>query len=187
MDTHRLNVGQEAVTGHLSRRAALLGGSVAVLASALAAPGRAAAQDGTPAATELTAEVFGTGMPGSAPGRQLILARLTFPAGFTLPAHGHPGALVGIVESGTFGYTPLSGEATYVTRAGAPGTPEALTHGAEVLLSAGDTVFHDEEVIAIDRAVGDEPAVLLVAALFDPTEPLYHLAEGTSTAGTPTG
>jgi hypothetical protein len=121
-------------------------------------------------------------MPIGTPGRQLILARATFPAGFALPAHTHPGPVVAFVESGTFGFTPVMGEASYITRAAAPSTPEVPTLGTEILLAPGDALFHDEEVVGIDRAVGDEPMVLLLAVLFDPTQPLYHLAhvdEGT--------
>ena len=170
-----------ALPAHLSRRAALLGGGAAVLASALTIHG-IAAQDTTPEATELVVEALGAGMPNGTPGRQLILARANFPARFTLPAHTHPGPVVAFVESGTFGFTPVMGEASYITRAAAPGTPEVPTLGTEVLLTTGDALFHDEEVVGIDRAVGDEPMVLLLAVLFDPTQPLYHLAhfdEGT--------
>src|SRR5215208_2303915 len=119
-------------SGHLSRRAALLGGVTSVLASAMAGSGLAAAQDASPEATELVVEALGTGMPTGTPGRQLILARATFPAGFTLPAHTHPGPVVAFVESGTYGFTPVTGEASYVTRATAPGTPEVPTVGSEI-------------------------------------------------------
>jgi hypothetical protein len=145
-----------AQSGYLSRRTALLGGGAAVLATALVARGVAAAQDASPEATELVVEV--------------------------LPAHTHPGPVVAFVESGTFGFTPVMGEASYITRAAAPSTPEVPTLGTEILLAPGDALFHDEEVVGIDRAVGDEPMVLLLAVLFDPTQPLYHLAhvdEGT--------
>jgi hypothetical protein len=166
--------------GYHSRRATLLGAAAAFLT--LATRGAVAAQDASPEATELVVEALGAGMPSGTPGRQLILARITFPAGFTLPAHTHPGPVVAFVESGTYGFTPVTGEASYVTRTAAPGTPEAPALGTEVLLNAGDALFHDEEVVGIDRAVGDEPMVLLLAVLFDPTQPLYHLVhadEGT--------
>jgi hypothetical protein len=166
--------------GHLSRRAALRGGAAA-LAAALAARGLAAAQPATPEVAEITVEPLGAGMPAGTPGRQLILARMTFPAGSTLHPHTHPGPVVAFVESGTFGFTPVVGEASQITRADTPGTPEVPTVGAEILLAAGDALFHDEEVVGIDRAVGDESAVLLLAVLFDPTQPLYHLVEGTPT------
>jgi len=160
---------------YLSRRSTLLGGAAAVLASTFTTRRLTAAQDASPEAAELVVEALGAGMPAGTPGRQLILARATFPTGFTLPAHTHPGPVVAFVESGTYGFTPVTGEASYVTRAAAPGTPEAPALGTEVLLSAGDALFHDEEVVGIDRAVGDEPMVLLLAVLFDPTQPLYHL------------
>ena len=169
-----------AERGHLSRRAALRGGAAA-LAAALATRRLAAAQHATPTAAEITVEALGAGLPAGTPGRQLILARMTFPAVSILHAHTHPGPVVAFVESGTFGFTPVVGEASQIMRADAPGTPEAPTVGAEVLLAAGDALFHDEEVVGIDRAVGDEPAVLLLAVLFDPTKPLYHLVEGTPT------
>jgi hypothetical protein len=171
-----------AQSGCLSRRSTLLGGAAAVLASALVARGLAAAQNASPEAAELVVEALGAGMPAGTPGRQLILARATFPTGFTLPAHTHPGPVVAFVESGTYGFTPVIGEASQVTRAAAPGTPEVPTIGSEILLAPGDSLFHDEDVTGIDRAVGDEPMVLLLAVLFDPTQPLYHLVhadEGT--------
>jgi hypothetical protein len=160
-------------TGSHSRRATLLGAAASVLA--LATRGRAAAQDASPEAEELVVEALGAGMPSGTPGRHLILARATFPAGFALPAHTHPGPVVAFVESGTYGFTPVTGDASRVTRATAPGTPEVPRVGTKILLGPGDALFHDEEVAGIDRAVGDEPMVLLLAVLFDPTQPLYHL------------
>jgi hypothetical protein len=180
MDVRFASGPASAQPGHLSRRAALVSG-VAGLGAALAARGLATAQDATPAAGEITVEALGAGLPAATPGRQLILARMTFPAGSILPAHTHPGPVVAFVESGTFGFTPVAGEASTVTRADTPGTQEVPTVGAEVLLAAGDALFHDEDVTGIDRAAGDEPAVLLLAVLFDPTQPLYHLVGGTPT------
>jgi hypothetical protein len=165
---------------YLSRRTALRGGAAA-LAMALAARGHATAQDATPAVAEITVEALGAGLPAGTPGRQLILARMTFPPGSSLQPHTHPGPVVAFVESGTFGFTPVVGEASQIMRADAPGTPEVPTVGSEVVLAAGDSLFHDEDVVGIDRAVGDEPAILLLAVLFDPTQPLYHLMDGTPT------
>jgi hypothetical protein len=165
-----------AQSGYRSRRATLIGGAAAVLAAALATRGPTAAQDASPESAELVVEALGAGMPAGTPGRQLILARATFPAGFTLPAHTHPGPVVAFVESGNYGFTPIIGEASHVTRATSPGTPEVPILGTEIFLAPGDALFHDEDVTGIDRAVGDEPMVLLLAVLFDPTQPLYHLA-----------
>jgi len=142
-----------AQSSYHSRRATLLGGAAAVLA--LATRGPASAQDASPESAELVVEALGAGMPTGTPGRQLILARATFPTGFTLPAHTHPGPVMAFVESGTYGFTPIIGEASQVTRASAPGTPEVPTLGSEILLAPGDALFHDEDVTGIDRAVGD--------------------------------
>jgi hypothetical protein len=170
-------------SGPLSRRTTLLGSAAAFLAAVLTARGLDAAQDASPEPADLVVEALGAGMPAGTPGRQLILARATFPAGFTLPAHTHPGPVVAFVESGTYGFTPVIGEASHVTRPSAPGTPEVPRIGTEILLAPGDALFHDEHVTGIDRAVGGEPLVLLLAVLFDPTQPLYHLAH--SDEGTP--
>jgi quercetin dioxygenase-like cupin family protein len=165
---------------HLSRRTAICGGAAA-LAAALVARGHTTAQDATPAAEEIVVEALGAGLPGGTPGRQLSLARMIFPPGFILPEHTHPGPVVAHVESGTFGSTALAGEARTVTRGANPDTPESWPVDTEVLLAAGDSLFHDEDWMGIDRAVGDEPCVLLLAVLFDPTQPLAHLMEGTPT------
>lgn len=164
---------------HLSRRAALVGGG-ATLVLALAArghtaSGHVAAQDATPPPEEILVETLGTGLPAGTPGRQLILARMTFPAEFVLPAHSHPGPIVAYVESGTFGFTSLAGEARSVTRAANPDTPEDTPLDTEVVLAAGDAFYHDEDWVGIDHAIGDEPCVLLLSVLFDPTQPLAHL------------
>jgi hypothetical protein len=168
-----------AQPGYLSRRAALIGGGA--LAVALAAHGRAAAQEATPAPDEILVESLGAGLPAGTPGRQHILARMTFPAGFVLPAHTHPGPVVAYVDSGTFAFTSLAGETRSVTRAANPETPEVPPLDTEVVLAAGDSLFHDEDWMGIDHNIGDEPCVLLLAVLFDPTQPLAHLVMGTPT------
>jgi hypothetical protein len=168
-----------AQPNHFSRRAALVGGGAA-LATLLATRGLATAQDATPAADEILVETLGAGLPAGTPGRQLILARMTFPAGFVLAAHTHPGPVIAYVESGTFGFTSLAGESRAVTRHANPETPEVPPLDTEVVLAAGDSLFHDEDWVGIDHAIGDEPCVLLLAVLFDPTMPLAHLV------GTPT-
>jgi hypothetical protein len=170
--------------GHLSRRVALLGAAAlaaALVPRGLTAHGLATAQGATPAADEILVESLGAGLPAGTPGRQLILARMTFPAEFVLAAHTHPGPVVVSVVSGTFGSTALDGTTRAVTRAANPDAPEEWPIGTEVLLAAGDALFHDEDWVGIDRAVGDEPCVLLLAVLFDPTMPLAHLVMGTPT------
>ena len=162
--------------------AALLGGSV--VAPRLAGT---AAQDATPAAGPLagvTIEALGGGMPAAAPGHALSLLRVTFAPGASIPPHTQPGALVVAVESGTFGFTVTQGQAQ-LSRAAAPGgTPaaaEPLAPGAEVLLGPGDAVYHDAETGHTGRNAGDEPLVLVIATLFDPTQPAFIFTGGTPT------
>ena len=176
----------------VSRRAAVRLGGAGLAALLLAARARrGTAQEATPAAPGgIEVEVLGTGLPQAAPGQQLGLFRLTFAPGAVLDAHGHPGAVVAHVEAGTFGYTVLEGQNTYIIPAGAAGTPEATqtpTPGTEVTVEAGGTVFHDIDVIAIDRNAGDGPLVLLLAVLVDPAQPFVQPAEGTPAAATPAG
>ena len=178
----------------LSRREATvrLGrGAIAALLLA-ASPRLAAAQDATPTgATGTTAQLLGGGQPQAAPGLELTLRRIVHEPGGRVPAHSHPGALVIVVEAGSWGYTPLGGTAL-LTRAGAAATPaiggaaaspgaqafgggapgagEPLPVGEEVLLGAGDWLFVEDPEDDVRNAGGDD-VVLLVAGLTRVGEP----------------
>ena len=153
-----------------------------VLGSALAA-----AQEATPAADPLagvTIEALAGGMPAGSPGYGLSLLRATFAPGASIPPHTQPGALVVAVESGTFGFTVTHGQGQLTRAAGTGGTPvaaEPLAPGAEVLLGAGDAVYHDADTGHTGRNAGDGSLVLLIAALFDPTQPAFIFTDGTPT------
>jgi hypothetical protein len=163
------------------------------VAAALAARGlgAAAAQEATPTAEGVAVEVLGTGLPAAAPGRMLTLARVTFAPRFTLAAHTHPGTLVGHFEAGAFGFRVLEGESARVVRAGGAGTPaaadptagEPVPPGTEAILTPGDVLFHDEDVVAVDRNAGDEPVVFLAAVLFAADAPFFAFVAGTPAAG----
>ena len=145
------------------------------LASARLGPATVA-QEATPAAGGPVPELLGHGAPTAAPGFDLSLYRVTFGPGAAVPPHTHPGASVVHVETGTFAFTPLEGEARLV-RAGA--TPEAegepLTHGTEVVLEAGDALFFPGEHGDAGYNAGDAPLVLLLANLHTEGEPLLTL------------
>ena len=147
------------------------------LGSGRIAPG-SVAQDATPAAGQVAAELLGLGPPTAAPGFDLSLYRVTLGPGATVPPHTHPGASVVYVESGTFGFTSLEGEARLI-RAGAAATPgaegEVLAVGTEVLLTAGDALFFPGEHGDAGRNAGDGPVVLLLANLHTAGEPLLTL------------
>lgn len=161
----------------ITRRTALTGLGAGGLGLVLATHGlgRAVAQDATPTPTGavgVTAELLGSGQPGSVPGLELSLRRTTIAPGGRLPAHSHPGTIVIFVEAGTWGYTALGGTAQ-LTRAAVDGTPtpaEAMPIDTEVILTAGDWLFVEDPQDDI-RNVGEDDVVLLVAALAPIGEP----------------
>ena len=136
------------------------------------------AQEATPAASGPVAELLGHGLPNAAPGFDLSLYRVTLGAGAVVPPHTHAGAAVVYVDSGTFAFTPLEGEA-YLFRAGSMATPEAegelLAHGTEVTLTAGDSLFFPTEHGDTGYNAGDDELVLLLATLFTEGSPLLTL------------
>lgn len=176
----------------VSRRAAVAGLGAGSLSLVMAARGfgRAEAQDATPAPTGavgVTAELLGSGQPGSAPGLELSLRRTTIAPGGRLPAHSHPGAIVIFVEAGTWGYTALGGTAQ-LTRAAVDGTPtpaEAMPTGTEVVLTAGDWLFVEDPQDDI-RNVGEDDVVLLVTGLAPIGEPFTTFLHDHDMEATPT-
>ena len=164
------------------RRASVLVSLVVVVLAGLVAYGRITpgivAQEATPAAGEVVAELLGHGLPTAAPGLDLSLYRVTLGAGGIVPPHTHPGASVVYVESGTLALTSLEGEARLL-RAGTAATPEdqgeLLPPDTEVMVNAGDTVFYPGEHADLARNGGDGSVVLLLANLHTVGEPLLTL------------
>ena len=171
-------------------RRAVMGGATAV-AAALGLGGRLgarAAQESTPLAAPVgvTAQLMGAGQPAATPGMELTLRRVTLAPGGGLPPHSHPGALVIVVESGTWGHTALGGTAQ-LTRAAVDGTPtpaEEVSMGAEVILTAGDALFVEDPQDEI-RNAGEDDVVLLVAGLTPVGEPFTTLMGDMDMEGTP--
>jgi quercetin dioxygenase-like cupin family protein len=120
----------------------------------------------------------GSGEPSIAPGHLLSLRRGIFEPGGIVPLHHHPGALVIYVESGVLTYTVSEGEAL-VTRAvddgGTPAPTETVGPGEATDLMPGDVVYEDG-VVHVTENLGNEPAVIWIAALTALDEPLtqYH-------------
>jgi quercetin dioxygenase-like cupin family protein len=137
--------------------------------------------------------LLGRGMPAAAPGDTLLLQRVDNQPGDVVLPHIHPGAETFYVETGTYGYTDLQGDA-YVTRgigaapsaghaASTPPPAEKVTVGTEILLQTGDALFQDRGVVHTIRVVGDAPASLLLARLFATDQPGITF---TNAVGTPT-
>jgi len=164
----------------LSRRAALGRTGAVVAALGLGGRvGRAVAQDATRAAPN---GVLGLGQPTSAPGMELVLRRTTFAPGEGLAPHSHPGSIVIVVDTGTWGYTPLGGSVR-LTRAAVGGTPtpaEEVPMGTEVILTAGDALFLEDPQDEI-RNAGEDDVVLLIAALMPAGEPFTTFTEDVAT------
>lgn len=175
----------------VTRRAVV--GGVAAGAFALGLVGRLghgahAAQDSAPltAPKGVTIQVIGAGQPATTPGMELTLRRTTIAPGGGLPPHSHPGALVIVVESGTWGYTALGGgiELTRAAVGGTPGPKEPIGIGTEVTLTAGDALFVEDPQDDF-RNLGEEDVVLLVAGLTPVGEPFTTLMDNMDMDGTP--
>jgi quercetin dioxygenase-like cupin family protein len=150
---------------------------------------RTAAAPTVPGITTL----LGRGLPAAAPGYALLLQRVSNQPGDVVPPHIHGGAETFYVESGTYAYTDLQGDA-YLTRgigasptaghaASTPPAAEQVTVGTEILLQTGDSLYQDRGVVHTIRVVGDAPASLLLARLFATDQQGITF---TNDAGTPT-
>ena len=144
-----------------------------------ATPGATPAAEVTPFAAEGLAGVilqplaFGRAETLPEPdGRvDLVLGRMTFEPGAVVPPHPHCGGELGFVESGSPRFRTVEGPALEVARGLGMATPfaepaptvETVGPGSETTLGAGDAVFVPPGTVCEVRAVGDEPAVILVA------------------------
>lgn len=183
--------------------ALVLAGTVVLSRPSSPAVAQDAARPGTPAATPnltvgqlapigqpfevvpgIDLEFLNEGQPANAPGLSLVLYRVTFRSG-EVPLHMHPGTTVATVESGAFSWTLRAGT-VWVTRPGQ--VPEAVTEpGAKLVLTAGDGLVYNDDIVHSAGAVGDEPGVVVVTALFATGQPFLTLTneQGTPVAGAP--
>jgi quercetin dioxygenase-like cupin family protein len=135
-----------------------------VSALVLASPGSGRAQTATPGAgAAIKKETLGQFESAVAPGRTLLLARRTFPAGSDAGAHPAPGPVVLYVESGTVVFKVIKGE-TMVTHSGST-TAEAIAAGSQATLAAGDVVTYDQGVVHDVVNESSEPAVTIESRL----------------------
>lgn len=144
---------------------------------------RAHLQDEADPLSGTTVESLGAMAPATAPGHALVFLRLTMEPGASIPAHSHPGGVVLVVESGSFGtmFVQGTGTITRATTAGTPAATEPTTSGTEMILEAGDSVAYDQDAAHTMSNAGDEPLVLLVSALLAADQPGFQFAEGTPT------
>ena len=179
------------------RRRVVTGAAVGLLVLVLGTGALDGARGATPTPAAPTVPgmttLLGRGLPAAAPGDALLLQRVSNQPGDVVPPHIHPGAETFYVESGTYAYTDLQGDA-YLTRgigatptaghaASTPPAAEQVPVGTEILLQTGDSLFQDRGVVHTIRVVGDAPASLLLARLFATDQPGITF---TNDAGTPT-
>jgi hypothetical protein len=125
--------------------------------------------------------------PSLAPGMVLELGRLTWEPGFTIAMHAHPGANdASYILSGSIAWSIDKGtaEVTRATVDGTPGPVEILQPGGEVVLEAGDSITFDYpkmDQMHAARVVGDEPVVILITTIYDPSKPFTVFPEGSAT------
>jgi hypothetical protein len=120
----------------------------------------------TPDPEGVVGNVLAAALPTGAPEMELALARTTIAPGGGLAAHEHPGAILFVVDSGTWGITPLAGtiQLTRAVGEGTPTVPEEPPLGVELILTAGDSLY-TEGMQDEMRNAGEDDVVLLMAAL----------------------
>ena len=152
-------------------------------------PAPTLAQEGQPidlpCVTGVTVLPLGQAMPGDANGQALVSLRLTVAPGGGFEAHTHPGTLIATIESSTFDLTQLDDSPMSINRAPVGATPavnEPMTKGTPVTLSAGDWFVEMTGMVHTAFNNGNEPTVILLTGLVDPTQPLVQCIEGTPAA-----
>ena len=126
--------------------------------------------------------------PAAASGQSLVLYRVVIHDGGEVPSHTHPGTTNLTVESGTLSWTLLAGT-VQVTRPGAA-LEQVTEPGTEIIVDPGASLFYNDDVMHVARAVAAVPASVLIAGLFEQGQPIITLTEApgtpTSEPGTPT-
>jgi mannose-6-phosphate isomerase-like protein (cupin superfamily) len=148
----------------------------------------APAQDATPSveAGQITSVTLGSVPSTEAPGMNLVLTRVTLGPGAVIPAHVHPGQVIVTVESGTLAFTVVGEGQVLRAGVGTPTAGEAMPLGTEVMLEPGVWWTEGSDGAHTARNPGDEPTVLLVAALVAADQPFRLPVDMDMDMGTPT-
>jgi quercetin dioxygenase-like cupin family protein len=162
---------------------------LALLAVAAFGPAPAVAQEGIvvelPCVTGVTAFPIGQAMPADLDGRVLVLERLEIAPGGGFTAHTHPGTLVVSIEAGELELTQLDHADMEITRGATDSTPattETMAQGVPLTLFTGDGFVEPEGMVHVATNTGDEPTIVLLTGVVDPSLPLVQCVEGTPTA-----
>jgi quercetin dioxygenase-like cupin family protein len=115
---------------------------------------------------------LGMGMPRDSEGRALVVARLTIAPDGGFDVHTHPGMLTVFVDSGSLWFTQVDDGHMMLNRA--DGTTEPIVPDEEVVLNTGDWLAEDEGMVHMARNRSDEPTIVILSGLVDPTLPLVQ-------------
>jgi quercetin dioxygenase-like cupin family protein len=107
--------------------------------------------------------------PVNAPGQRLYLQRVTINPGARLDTHYHEGTQIARVVEGALTYDIVEGTAVVTRR---DGTAEEFTAPDSITLATGDALTETSDLVHFGANDGDEPVVVLVAALLTDGAPL---------------
>lgn len=145
-------------------------GALVFSTSALSAQGTPAAGPACMVGVEI--EHIGMGMPRDDEGRALVAGRLTIAPDGGFDAHTHPGMLTVYIDSGSLTFTQLDEGHMMLNRA--DGTTEPMVPNEELVLGTGDWLVEDEGMVHMAWNTSDEPTVVILSGLIDPTLPLVQ-------------
>lgn len=126
---------------------------------------------------------LGATSPGNAPGQELFLEQVTIAPGARLATHYHQGTQVAHVVSGELTYNIVRGSATVLRADG----PEEVAGPTVVVLRAGDGVVETPDVVHYGANDGDEPVVIVLAALLADGAPMATAIDDPSAPATTGG
>lgn len=143
------------------------------------APTTSGAQSEMPSCmVDVSAQPLAQAMPPNADGYALVALRLTIgPVGGFQP-HTHPGVVTVTIESGTLDFTLLEDDDMVINRVPANGTPvptDPVELNQPITTNPGDW-FVEAGTIHEAWNTGDQPTVVLVTGLIDPSKPFVQCA-----------
>ena len=121
-------------------------------------------------AVDVQREVMGSADPPNAPGVTLHMTRVTFPPGYRIPTHTHPGTQLAFVERGTLTYEVVRGGS--VTIHEPDGTTQRLGPGDKTQIPAGSWLVELPGVVHYGSNETSTEVVVLTSALLGKGKPI---------------
>ena len=121
-------------------------------------------------AVDVQREVMGTADPPNARGESLSMTRVTFPPGYRIPTHTHPGTQLAFVERGTLTYEVVRGGSVTIHRS--DGTTQRLGPGDRTKIPAGSWLVELPGVVHYGWNQTSAEVVVLTSALLGKGKPV---------------